>query len=758
MPAKTIDYLRRINAPREIEDSWRLRAAVWAAVSISIFALALQGVVSLGLGLASIVLISVGSLMSWRRRYRPNLSVKVVIMALTFAALVSFLRQVVLQPYDPRIPLAELFVWVQVLHSFDLPRGKDLLLALVSSLILLALAGSYALSASFGLIILLWLAAALPALYFIQRSRLLELSAEPERSREAGQSAWQLTTVMVILVVLVSMGGLAIGAFMPRINTAYLRELPFSIRRSFASPEGYAFSNPAYPDLPLEPPANATQINPEGYFGFGPYLDLRTRGTLVDLPVMKVRSTEPAYWSGLSFREYNGYAWLAPDEEPRRLREAVQPFELEHDPSQAHLDSRTVIQTYYLEAEQPNVIFTCFRPDLLYYPSDYIYQDESGLKSPFPLDEGLVYSVVSRGISSESRLSSSTREVPEGALVPYLELPPLSQRVQDLAREIIPVGEGPYARALAVEDFLKSEYEYSLDVPALPPGEDAVDVFLFEHRRGYCEHFATAYAVLCRMAGIPSRVVTGYSTGDYNPFTGLYEVGLDDAHAWVEIYMEGIGWVTREPTPGFELPESDRGSGSLWVLRDFFSWVGRSLSALLPGPLRSALKGGLAAVASAAAALADGFLYSVGEAPWLLLLLFLVLSIVPLVRLVRLLRRSKGQPAAALHGPLLDMHDFLAALDSLGLRRRSSQTAGEFLGNLAAMTPGLDLSRELFLFERARYGGSPLDEEEAHRLRQGLTAALDRIKAIAAQRPRRRSVPARRTGARTPPPGAAPGA
>ena len=185
------------------------------------------------------------------------------------------------------------------------------------------------------------------------------------------------------------------------------------------------------------------EVNPEAYFGFGTYLDLRARGTLVDLPVMKVRSTEPAYWSGLSFWEYNGYAWLTPQEEPERLTHrcpAVQHrIRLHPGP---HAATRTVIQTYYLETEQPNVIFASFRPDLLYYPADYVYQDESGLKSPFPLDDGLVYSVVSRHIASESMLSASRMEVREGTLLPYLELPPMPERVLELAEEIIPEGRG----------------------------------------------------------------------------------------------------------------------------------------------------------------------------------------------------------------------------------------------------------------------------------------------------------------------------
>jgi len=747
MSGKALDYLRRINAPREIEDSWQLRIAVWAAVSISIFALALQEVTSTTIVVASMILIAAGSYLSWRRRYRPNLAVKMVIMLLTVAALVSFLRQVFLQPYDPRVPLAELFVWVQVLHSFDLPRGKDLLLALVSSLILLALAGSFALSASFGLVILLWLFAALPALYFIQQSRMYALSAVPESSNTSRPSAWRFAAIMIVLVIVVSMSGLAMGAFMPRINATYLHSLPFSVRRTFSSAEGYRFSNPAYPGLPVSPPENATEVNPEGYFGFGPYLDLRSRGTLVDLPVMKVRSTEPAYWSGLAFSEYNGYAWVTPDEEPTRLYTSTQPFSIDYDPLQAHLASNTIIQTYYLETDQPSVIFASYRPDLLYYPSDFVYQDESGLKSPFPLDEGLVYSVVSRNIASESRISSSTREVQGGAMLPYLELPPMPERVQDLADEIIPRGEGPFARALAIEDFLKSEYEYSLDVPPLPAGEDAVEFFLFEHRRGYCEHFATAYAVLCRMAGIPSRVVTGYSTGDYNPFTGLYEVSLDDAHAWVEIYLEGIGWVTREPTPGFSMPEPNQSSGALWIFQDFFSWIGRNLSSLLPGPLRSALKAGFAAVATAAWSLVDGLLYSVGEAPWLLLLLMLVLSIIPLAWVLRRRRSAAGPPPAISDGPLLAMRDFLGALDSLGIAREPSQTAGEFIGGLSAVTPGIDLSCELMLFERARYGNSPLGEDDAGRLRRGLMNALEQIERALRHRPHWRRAYTKKPGA-----------
>ena len=721
MPGKALDYLRRLSAPHEIEDSRRFRVAAWASVSISILALALQGVASMALVTAAILLVSLGSYVSWRRRYKRNILIKVLIAALTIAALASFLRQVYLQPYDPRLPLAELFVWVLVLHSFDLPRRKDLILSLVSSLILLSLSGSFALSASFAWLVLLWLVAALPSLYFAQLSRLQDLSVSPERATLSSPSWKRLSFVLIFLLVIISCTGLAIGAVMPRLSATYLRSLPFSLRRAFNPSQGFQFDNPGYPNLPTRPPQNALEVNPESYFGFSPFLDLRTRGRLFNLPVMKVRATEPAYWSGLYFRDYNGYSWLSPEAEPRLLHAAVQPFEIQYDPDQVHLSDRRIIQTFYVEAEQPNVIFAAHRPDLVYFPSDYIYQDYTGLKSPYPLSGGLVYSVVSDAPPSGEMLDASTREAEQGVFLPYLQVPRLPDRVLSLAKEIIPGGAGPYARAQAIEDFLKREYTYSLDVPPLPQGEDALDFFLFETRSGYCEHFATAYALLCRLAGIPSRMVTGYATGEYNPFTGLYEVGLGDAHAWVEIYLEGIGWVPREPTPGFTAPNPTSGSGSLWIFGDFLSWVGNRLSSLLPGPLRSALKSGLSAIAS-------GFAHVARHAVWLLLLLFPVAFFCIMLLLAKRRTRVRAPAGRARNGAVLAMRDFLAVLESLGLRRDPTQTAEEYAGVLYALVPGLDLSGELSLFEQARYGRRPPPEEDVRRLRKGLEEALSQVR------------------------------
>ncbi|OFW59328.1 MAG: hypothetical protein A2W01_00840 [Candidatus Solincola sediminis] len=726
MPGKIADYFRRLSIPREVEDSLALRLSVWAAVVLSIMALATQAAINRGLAFACILLLSLGSYTSWRRRHKRNTVIKIFIAVFTLAALASFLRQVYLQPYDPRLPLAELFLWVQVLHSYDLPRRRDLMLVLISSLILLSLAASFALSAGFVWLFLLWLTAALSSMYFAQASRLLGLSATPVRGAPPPPSWKRLPVLLLVLLVMITSGGLAIGAVLPRPAFNVLRTLPFSLRRAFSPSSGFKFNNPGYPRLPVRPPENPLEVNPEAYFGFSTFLDLRSRGQMVDLPVMKVRSTAPAYWGGMYFQTYSGDSWLAAEEEPALLHAIEQPFYIEYGPGSPHLGGHEVVQTYYLESEQPNVIFSAYRPRLIYFPSDYLYQDSSGLKSPYNLSEGTIYSAVSDLIVPGEMNLSLNIEADEETFAPYLELPHLPQRVLDLSAGIKADLPGPYQRALAIEDYLKSNYTYSLDVDPLPPGQDAVDDFLFEQHRGYCEHFASAFAVLCRLQGIPSRVVTGYATGDYNPFSGLYEVSLDDAHAWVEIYLRGVGWLTMDPTPGFSIPQPSQGSGSLWILGDLLRWMGTRLAALFPPSLLSALKGVFHAMASAFVAAGRGIAYAIRRLPWLPFALALVLSLSMLYVLSRRKRRCVS-PEGILDPAVAAMGNFLAVLASLGIERHPSQTVEEYAHRLSSLVPGLDIQLELGLFERVRYGREALRLEEAISINTGLKAALEKI-------------------------------
>jgi len=138
------------------------------------------------------------------------------------------------------------------------------------------------------------------------------------------------------------------------------------------------------------------------------------------------------------------------------------------------------------------------------------------------------------------------------------ELPTLLRRALQL-----PPGFDPRARALAQEwrdasgsdaevvnravAFLRAgRYQYTLEPPLL--GANSVDEFLFGTRQGFCEHFASAFTFLMRAAGVPARVVLGYQGGDVNPIDGFLTVRQADAHAWVEVFLRGRGWVRVDPT------------------------------------------------------------------------------------------------------------------------------------------------------------------------------------------------------------------
>jgi transglutaminase-like putative cysteine protease len=129
-----------------------------------------------------------------------------------------------------------------------------------------------------------------------------------------------------------------------------------------------------------------------------------------------------------------------------------------------------------------------------------------------------------------------------------LRLPPArNPRTLALARELRRAhpDELDYARAV-LDLFRREEFFYTLEPP--PLGADSVDEFLFDTRRGFCGHYASAFAVLMRAAGIPARVVTGYQGGLYNRYGGYRILHQSDAHAWNEIWIDGTGWVRFDPT------------------------------------------------------------------------------------------------------------------------------------------------------------------------------------------------------------------
>ncbi|MQA94745.1 MAG: transglutaminase [Streptosporangiales bacterium] len=131
----------------------------------------------------------------------------------------------------------------------------------------------------------------------------------------------------------------------------------------------------------------------------------------------------------------------------------------------------------------------------------------------------------------------------------YLNVPRVDQRIQRLATEITEGATSPYERAVALQEWFTTggRFRYDLTVPG-GNGTSALSDFLLRTRAGYCEQFAASMALMARMTGIPARVAVGYTSGTRTA-DGSWSVSTRDAHAWPELFFDGIGWVRFEPTP-----------------------------------------------------------------------------------------------------------------------------------------------------------------------------------------------------------------
>ncbi|MEK6620089.1 MAG: transglutaminase domain-containing protein, partial [Chloroflexota bacterium] len=161
------------------------------------------------------------------------------------------------------------------------------------------------------------------------------------------------------------------------------------------------------------------------------------------------------------------------------------------------------------------------------------------------------YTVISSvSIADKGSLRRASTNYSEAMRQRFLQVPSsLPERVRVLARQITAGRDNAYDKAEAIESFLRTNYRYAATVRAPPPGRDPVDFFLFDLKEDFCEYFASAMIVMLREVGVPARLVEGFTTGTFDPTIGKYVVRETNAHAWVEVYFPGYGWIEFEPTP-----------------------------------------------------------------------------------------------------------------------------------------------------------------------------------------------------------------
>lgn len=156
------------------------------------------------------------------------------------------------------------------------------------------------------------------------------------------------------------------------------------------------------------------------------------------------------------------------------------------------------------------------------------------------------------GILRTLDIDSKIEDIPNLEL--YVQIPEnkISDRTRNLVKDIVKEKESDFEKAKAIEGYLRNNYKYNLNVGNIPEGHEFIDYFLFEEKEGYCTYYATSMAIMLRLEGIPSRYVEGYLANE--PVEkGKYEIKHSDAHAWVEAFIEPVGWMVFEPTSAYDI-------------------------------------------------------------------------------------------------------------------------------------------------------------------------------------------------------------
>lgn len=258
--------------------------------------------------------------------------------------------------------------------------------------------------------------------------------------------------------------------------------------------------------------------------------------TLEKRPIMEVRSSRPGlYLRGAVRTVYTGQAWETPamtqaPKDPAPSAGGTEPFVLTIHPFGAgDLTAYAPLNTDRILSEHRRVRAGgegLYRFGFQWFPAvQQDYRVEGYLSVPAPAFAP--------------------------SLAPYLQLPVLSGELQAVTASITSSQDTDAGRMERLVAWLRAEGTYRLNVPAPDPEKDFVEQFVLGSRQGYCTYYATALAVMGRMAGVPTRYVEGYHLPEAFAGRQTYLITSDRAHAWVEAYISGKGWVTYEPTPGF---------------------------------------------------------------------------------------------------------------------------------------------------------------------------------------------------------------
>ncbi len=287
---------------------------------------------------------------------------------------------------------------------------------------------------------------------------------------------------------------------------------------------------------------------------FGSTMSFRGAPNLTDVPYFTVRAAKGRYWRAAVYDAYRGTGWQDTVSQTRAL-DANESVRLPLVQTGEILTQTVTVQLpgaiNLIAAPMPFSFNIPVEAQVLSYKGQLGGGEEIlFVYATRVLEVGEQYTVVSYVVDPDATsLRNAPTTYPDWIRERYLSLPvEVPDRVRNLARDLTVAYDNPYDKAKAIERYLRS-IEYSEDIPAPPRDRDAVDWFLFELQKGYCDYYASAMAVMLRAVGVPTRIASGYARGEYDEETSTWTVRESDAHTWPEVYFPGYGWIPFEPTP-----------------------------------------------------------------------------------------------------------------------------------------------------------------------------------------------------------------
>src|SRR2546425_3749838 len=519
---------RRLRLPTSpIEQSVEARAFLFSGFAVAVLGIVLYGqdyvVPAVGL-----IAAAAGHVVSYRERnQKREFWRQAFLAAMVFGALFYVIADSSLALFGGILPQANFAILLVAVTSFDLKTRRNCYSSLWISLAIVYLAAVYAWDYAFGVLLAGWTVCVAG---FWMASHLKRMNAHVQGPVRA----------IAVLLVAAFAGGVGWFIVVPQPSGVPISPLVISLP-NFTAFKG-DIASPALPLVQLTgDPSGATSS-----------VDLHFRGRLGDAPVMYVRTGAPAYWRGLVFDLYRDGAWTASKTGYREMQPFVPPRFLPPPPPH---NLGTFVQTFRLLRPLPSVINAAYPIESLYAPVAALREDLYGtFHTPDQLRPGQTYSVVSYlpdlspdELKQDPYVFNPPDENPE-----YLNHSALSRQAQDLARRVTQDhSANEFDLVMSLTSYLQQNYQYTQELGHVAPGRDPVDWFLFDVKKGYCEQFATAETLMLRSLGVPARLATGYSTGDYNPVLDQSIVRERDAHAWVEVWFPNHGWVPVDPSPGF---------------------------------------------------------------------------------------------------------------------------------------------------------------------------------------------------------------